>query len=156
MKKLIVFYSYGGNTKKIAGMIAEKTGGDLLRIETEIPYSGTFDEGVAQGQEETGKGYMPKIKPLGLSEYDEIYLGTPVWWYTFAPAVRTFLAENDLSGKTIYPFATNGGWIGHTFADIRKACPHSDVKRGLDIRFDEHTLRMPERDIEDWIAKTKG
>lgn len=38
-----------------------------------------------------------------------------MWWYRPVPAIRTFLNQNDLSGKTIKPFATNTGWIGRTF-----------------------------------------
>ena len=41
-----------------------------------------------------------------------------MWWYTIAPVVRTFLKENDLTGKTIIPFATNAGWLGRTFKEI--------------------------------------
>ena len=62
-------------------------------------------------------------------------LGTPVWWYTFAPAVKTVLSAADWNGKTVYPFATNGGWIGHTFRDMKTACAGADVKQGLNIRF---------------------
>lgn len=85
------------------------------------------------------RGYCPEIKPLNidLSKYDEVILGTPVWWYIFAPAMHTFLKENDLSGKTVYPFATNGGWIGHTFKDFANACSTADVKQGMNTRFDE-------------------
>lgn len=43
--------------------------------------------------------FMPEIRPLGadMSRYDTIILGTPVWWYTFAPAVKTFLENTALS-----------------------------------------------------------
>ena len=138
MKSIIVFYSYGGNTRKIAEMIQKKTGADMLEIETEKAYSGTYDDVVNQGQEEVNSGYMPKLKPFNrdFSEYDTVYLGTPVWWYTFAPAVKTLLNEKLFDGKTIIPFATNGGWIGHTFKDIKSACPNSEVKDGINIRFD--------------------
>ena len=70
------------------------------------------------------KGFKPKIRPLTVNpaDYDVIVLGTPVWWYTFAPAVKTFLESNDFSQKTIFPFATNGGRIGHTFKDIATSC----------------------------------
>ncbi|MFR0950782.1 MAG: hypothetical protein ACLSFT_09770 [Ruminococcus callidus] len=44
----------------------------------------------------------------------------------------------------IYPFATNGGWLGHTFADIAEACPTATVKAGLNIRFNEDRLVTPE------------
>lgn len=57
---------------------------------------------------------MPEIKPLNVNveAYDRMILGSPVWWYTFAPAMKTFLNTYDLSGKKVFPFATNGGWIG--------------------------------------------
>ena len=110
MKKVIIYYSYRGNTKSIAEMIQKSTGADIARIETVVPYDGDYNSVVNQGQDEVNSGYCPKIKPLNidLSKYDEVILGTPVWWYTFAPAMHTFLKENDLSGKTVYPFATNG------------------------------------------------
>ena len=78
-------------------------------------------------------------------------LGTPVWWYTYAPAMRTLLQGSDFSGKVIYPFATNGGWLGHTFADIAEACPTATVKAGLNIRFNEDRLVTPEAEILRWV-----
>ena len=153
MKPLIVYYSYGGNTNRIAEMIQKKTDGDLLRIETVVPYTGSYNSVVNQGQEEVNRGYCPEIKPVNVdwSQYDTIILGSPVWWYTFAPAMHTFLKGQDWSGKTIYPFATNGGWIGHTFKDFKNACKKADVKDGMNIRFDESTLRTSTKEIENWI-----
>lgn len=90
-----------------------------------------------------------------MSDYDTIVLGTPVWWYTYAPAVKTFLDENDFSGKTVYAFATNGGWIGHTFNDVERECTGAEIKPGLNIRFDEERLITPESEIYDWINKIK-
>lgn len=153
MKKVIVYYSYRGNTKSIAEMIQKSTGADIARIETVVSYDGDYNSVVNQGQDEVNSGYCPEIKPLNidLSKYDEVILGTPVWWYTFAPAMHTFLKENDLSGKTVYPFATNGGWIGHTFKDFANACGTADVKQGMNIRFDESVLRTPKSEIQKWI-----
>ena len=155
MKTLIVYYSYLGNTKSIAEMIQKKTGADILRIETVVPYDNDYNKVVDQGQSEVNRGYCPEIKPLNinLGQYDTIILGTPVWWYTFAPAMHTFLKTQDWKGKTIYPFATNGGWIGHTFKDIKDACTGAEVKNGMNIKFDEATLRTSVKDIENWIDK---
>lgn len=49
---------------------------------------------------------MTEIKPLKMdvSAYDRMILGSPVWWYTFAPAMKTFLNTYDLSGKMVFPF----------------------------------------------------
>ena len=120
MKALVLFYSYGGNTRRVAKLVQQETGADLCEIETVTPYTGSYNAVVDQGQREVNSGFEPELKPISadLSQYDTIILGTPVWWYTFAPAMRTLLAHQDFSGKVIYPFATNGGWLGHTFQDI--------------------------------------
>lgn len=152
-KSLIVYYSYRGNTESIAEMIQKETDADVVRIQTAVPYTGSYNQVVNQGQEEVNRGYCPKINPVDVdwSQYDTIILGTPVWWYTFAPAMHTFLKSQDWKGKTVYPFATNGGWIGHTFKDFKNLCKGADVKNGLNVRFDESTLRTSKKDIMEWI-----
>ena len=155
MKTLILYYSYGGNTRKIAQMIQAKIGGDLAEIETVTPYEGDYNSVVDQGQREVNAGYMPPIKPLSVdfSEYDKLFLGTPVWWYTYAPAVKTFFSQYDVSGKTIIPFITNGGWIGHTEKDIQSACRDSDVKKAINLRFNGDQLTNSAAEIERWIKQ---
>lgn len=153
MRTLILYYSYGGNTKRIAEMIQQETGGDLEEIKTVKPYTGDYNSIVSQGQKEVNNGFMPEIKPLSVdvSQYDCIVLGSPVWWYTYAPAMKTFLSQADLKGKVIYPFATNGGWIGHTLKDFNKDCRGAEVKQGMNIVFDENRLRTAEADIKEWM-----
>ncbi len=157
MKALILYYSYLGNTKRVAEMIHREIGGDIARIDTVVPYDGDYDTVVAEGQRETAEGFCPEIKPLTVNtdDYDTIILGSPVWWYTFAPAMHTFLKSIDLSGKTIYPFATNGGWIGHTLKDFESACKGATVKSGLNVRFDGDVLRTPESEISRWIKNIR-
>lgn len=157
MKAIVIYYSWGGNTKSIAEKIARELNCGAARIYTVVPYEGDYNSIVDRGADEVKRGYEPEIKPLGidLSDYDTVMLGTPVWWYTFAPAVKTFLSHNDLTGKKIYTFATNGGWIGHTLKDVKSACPGADVKPGIDIRFDDHTQRTSDKEVEKWIKNIK-
>lgn len=152
MKKIVIYYSYGGNTRKIAERIQEILGADIKEIETGEPYNGSYDDVVEQGQREVNSGFMPEIKhmDIDLSQYDTVILGTPVWWYTFAPAMKTFLNKVDLSGKKIYPFATNGGWIGHTFKDVEEICAQAQVQQGLNIRFNGEKQLTAEADILRW------
>lgn len=107
MKKLlIVYYSWSnGNTERIAKKLQSTTGGDILKIDTAVPYSGSYSDVVEQGQCEVEEGYEPELKPtnVNLADYDVIAVGTPTWWYTMAPAVKTFLSNNDFSGKTVVP-----------------------------------------------------
>ena len=158
MKTLVVYYSLSGNTKRIAEMIQKEIGGDIAQIDTVTPYTGDYNAIVKQGNDEVNRGFMPEIKPLRVNpgDYDTIVIGTPVWWYTYAPAVKTFLENTDFSGKTVYPFAINGGWIGHTFEDYKTACGGAEVKPGLNIRFDENNLRTPEAAIVSWTKKING
>lgn len=153
MKTLIVYYSYGGNTRRIAELIQKSIGGDLAEIRTVKPYTGSYMEVVDQGQKEVNKGFMPEIEPLSASiaGYDQIILGSPVWWYTFAPAVKTFLNQYDLAGKIVWPYSTNGGWPGHLLKDVEKACKGADVRKGIDIRFEEDRLVTDEKEILQWI-----
>lgn len=157
MKAIVIYYSWGGNTKSIAEKIARELNCGAARIDTVVPYEGDYNSIVDRGADEVKRGYEPEIKPLGidLSDYDTVILGTPVWWYTFAPAVKTFLSHNDLTGKKIYTFATNGGWIGHTLKDVKYACPGADVKPSIDIRFDDHTQRTSDKEVEKWIKNIK-
>lgn len=153
MKAIVIYYSYGGNTRRVAEEIGKTVGADLAEIKTVKPYTGSYDDVVDQGQREVNSGFLPEIKPLDmdLSQYDTVILGTPVWWYTFAPAMGSFLHGADLSGKTVYPFATNGGWLGHTFKDIEKTCRGAKVKTGLNVRFNEDRQMTPDTDIQKWM-----
>lgn len=143
MNKLIVYFSYTNHTKKIANRIKEKINCDILEIKTVIPYSKDYNKVVDDEQNSEASNHLPKIQAINvdLSKYDEIILGTPVWWYRPAPAIRTFLSQNDLSGKTIKPFSTNAGWIGRTFIEIKKLCPNSKVEDGLNILYDAGDYR---------------
>ena len=80
-------------------------------------------------------------------------LGTPVWWYTFAPAMNSFLHSADLSEKSVYPFATNGGWIGHTFKDFENACKGASVHAGLNVRFNEEKQITSDDEIQKWAKQ---
>lgn len=153
MKSIVIYYSYGGNTRKVAQEIQRSLGADMAEIETVKPYTGSYNDVVDQGQREVNDGFMPEIKPLkvDLRQYDVVILGTPVWWYTFAPAMKTFLSNTDLSGKKVYPFATNGGWIGHTFKDFESICSKAEVLPGLNIRFNEEKRLTSEENIHKWI-----
>lgn len=91
-KKLIVYYSYTGNTRKIAESIKQKLNCDILEIKPVVPYSTDYQTVVDQEQNNSSANKTPEIQDINvdLSKYDEIILGTPVWWYTIVPVIRTF------------------------------------------------------------------
>ena len=155
MNKLIVYFSYTNNTRRIANKIKDKLNCDILEIKTKIPYSDDYQTVVDDEQNSEASNHLPEIEDINidLSKYDEIILGTPVWWYRPVPAIRTFLTQNDLKGKTIKPFATNAGWLGKTFKEIKSLCPNSNVEEGMNIVFESYSDKLvtSEKEIEDWI-----
>lgn len=138
-KMLVVYYSWSnGNTKRIAEQLTNGTGADIARIETAEPYSGSHEDVVEQGKREVEAGFMPQINPISvnLADYDVIATGTPTWWYMMAPAVLTFLTTNDFTGKTVVPFMTNGGWLGHVIKDMKENCKGAAFAHEIQIQFD--------------------
>lgn len=157
MRTLVVYYSQArGNTKQIADMIANGTGFDAVRIDTQVPYTGTYEEIVDQGQKEVERGFKPELKAvkMDISDYDCFIIMTPTWWYTMAPAVLTFLTENDFSGKHIILIQTHGGWPGHVMKDMKAALTGAIVDKEYAVQFDStggDQLVTDESDIKAWI-----
>lgn len=158
---LVVYYSWSfGNTKKIAETVAKTCGADLACIETVKEYQGSYDEVVSQGQREVEEEFLPEIKHMekNIADYDVIAIGTPTWWYTMAPAVHTFLHENDFEGKTVIPFMTNAGWPGTVINDMKKECNAKNILMEQEFVFsskEEQRTQMVTENIvlEKWIQK---
>lgn len=155
-KVLVAYFSWGGNTKLIAEKIHSKTGGDIFRIETKVPYPTDYNEtayGVAKKQHE--EGTKPELKEnKNVSGYDIIFVGTPAWWYTMAPAVKTFLSENNFEGKTIVPFITHGGGGKYTIAeDMGKLAKGSKVLAPFVVY--ENGDSSTDKELEKWLEAIK-
>ena len=155
MKPIIIYFSYTNNTRNIAKKIEQKFNCDILEIKTKVPYSKDYDEVVNDERNSESSSYLPELEQINvdLNNYDTIILGTPVWWYRPVPAIRSFLSKNDLSGKTIIPFACNGGWLGTTFQEIKKICPNSKLQKEMNIVFESYSdeLKTNVKEIDNWI-----
>ena len=156
-KVLIAYFSWSDNTKHIAEEIQSKTGADMFRIETAIPYPSDYNEtayGVAKKQHD--ENILPELKDNGdVSNYDVIFVGTPAWWYTMAPAVKTFLTENDFTGKTIIPFTTHGGGGGyHIPDDMANLAKGANVIKNQLVIYGKGNSGTGE-EIDKWLAEIK-
>ena len=154
-KILIVYFSQSGNTEVIARQIKEAAGGDIFRLETVTPYPKAYQALVDQAKKEIEAGYKPTLKGevVNPESYDIIFIGSPSWWSTIAPAVSTFLSEHDLSGKTIAPFITHeGSRMGRAVADIKKLAPGATVLEGLPVR--GSSVRSAGPEVNKWLKET--
>lgn len=155
-KVLIAYFSWGGNTKSIAEKIQAKTGGDMFQIETVIPYPKDYNEtayGVAKEQHD--KGIKPELKDNGdVFDYDVIFIGTPAWWYTMAPAVMTFIENNNFEGKTIVPFITHGGGGKYNIAqDMEKLTKNAKVLTPFVVY--ENGNSETDKELDKWLETIK-
>ena len=155
--KLLVYFSYTGHTKYIAEIIKQNINCDVIRLEPVIPYSNDYNKVVNDEQNQESSDIIPEIKDINidLDLYDTIIIGTPVWWYRSAPVIRAFLKKYDLSNKIIIPYATNAGWLGKTFNEIKSLCSNSKVVNEFNIVFtsnyNKNELVTPIESIENWI-----
>lgn len=150
MKKLVAYYSrpgenyFGGryqvvtvgNTEKVARMIANEVSADLYRIEQAIPYSEKYQECIDQAKRDLKAHSRPAVSnlPSNIDEYDEVYLGYPIYWGNMPMAVYTFLENYNWNGKKIRPFCTHeGSGIGSTPQRISSTCKGAEVTTGLAI-----------------------
>lgn len=159
-KMLIVYFSFTGNTKKIADKLKNAVDADIAVIEPVRPYTGDYDSIVDQGHDEVDRGYEPEIKKIDadIADYDVIAVGTPTWWYTMAPVVHTFLDENDFTGKIVVTFMTNAGWHGTVISDMKKAVKSGTVSCAKEFLFDAQgkgQMKTPETELDDWIREVK-
>ncbi len=151
MKRLIVFYSYSNNTRGIAKEIQDKYNYDCVEIKTKEAYSEDYNLVLQSEEKLVPMDYQPDIEDINidLNLYDEIILCTPVWWYSVASPVNTFLHTYNLKDKTIIPVATNGGWLGRTFENIEKLTG-CKIKNSISLKFDENRL-VSTYEFEDWL-----
>jgi len=151
-KIFIAYYSWSGDTRKVAEQIQSITGGTLFEIEPAIAYPEEYNDVVKQAKKEIGNGFMPEINNTdGLDGYDTVFIGSPNWWSTIAPPVAAFLNESALDQKTIIPFCSHGGGgKAHVFEDIAKRCPGSVIREGLAV----YGGKVNEAGVRAWLEET--
>ncbi len=126
-KTLIVYYSLTGRTKAIAEIIAENLKGDLFELNTAEALPSGVNLHLAIKNQIKTKEY-PALKALpDLSAYDTVFVGAPVWWYTVATPVLSFLNQIDFQGKKVVPFSTQGSNIGTFFEDFATAAKNANI-----------------------------
>lgn len=136
-KTLVAYFSATGTTARVAKMLAETIGADLHEIQPKQPYTSADlnwnDRNSRSSRESNDPSSRPAVANTveNMPQYDHIFIGFPIWWYTAPAIIHTFLEQYDLSGKTVIPFATSGGsGMGKTSDDLRHSCPGADVKDG--------------------------
>ena len=152
-KKLVAYFSASGITRNVAKMVAEAAGADLYEITPKEAYTKAdlnwMDKKSRSSVEMTDKKIRPEITDTDakISEYDEIFLGFPIWWYVAPTIINTFLEKYDFTGKKIVLFATSGGsGFGNTVKELEPSAPGATIVEGKLLN------NVSKQQIEDWVA----
>ena len=148
-----------GGTQFVAQQIQKQTHGYLFRIETATPYPRQHDALLRVAEKEQQTNARPSLKtPLpDLSNYDTIYVGYPIWWYTMPMVIYSLFEQNDFAGKTVIPFTTHGGSrLADSLRQIARMQPQARlVTRALSIsRNDVSDPDVPAQ-VEQWVKQVQ-
>ena len=137
-KAAIVYFSQSKvqNTALVAKWIQKHIGGELVEVISVKPYPDTYSDTLNEANRERKEGTPREIQPVTIpDDCVVVFIGSPIWYGTFAPPIATFLKGNSLAGKTIVPFCTHGGGgAGHFEQDVQVACPDAKVLKGFTAR----------------------
>jgi flavodoxin len=135
VKALVIYYSHDGNTRLIAQTIAEATGADTLELK---PTKEVASQGFAKffwGGAQVMMKRTPSLLPFDRQpqEYGLLFIGTPIWAWTYTPPLRTFFSTTDLKGKQIALFCCYAGNKGTVFQDMKDALPGNSFVGEIDF-----------------------
>jgi flavodoxin len=151
---MIIFYSWGGNTKTIASQIHQKVGADLIELELIKPYSTTYNTCLDEAKRDQANQARPELKTriANIEQYDTVFIGYPNWWASIPMPIATLLESYDFSGKTIIPFCSHGGGrLGQSVTDIAKLVPKATIKEALSVHYGGGSSLS--RDIDAWLRQ---
>jgi flavodoxin len=123
MKVLIVYYSFEGNTRYAARLLAEKLDADTLELEPSKDYPRGKASKYVFGGAAASLSAAPELKPYVCEpeKYDLVILGSPVWAGRTAPPLNTFLKSHDLRQSRVAAFACSAsGNAERLFATLEK------------------------------------
>jgi flavodoxin len=131
----------------------------VFEIETVKTYPSEYSALTEEAKRELQEGDLPALKkgPPNMSSYDLILVGGPVWWYTVATPVMSFLKKADFAGKKVSAFCTHAGGLGKFFPHFKEQAKNAVVLEGLDL-YKPKQARKGEVDkaLDSWLSKLRG
>lgn len=135
MKNLIVYYSYEGNTEELVKGIQAGIEADVLKL---VPKKEKKTKSLFRFVWGGMQVYMTKKPELetykvDISKYDNIFIGSPCWFGTYAPPINTFLSETEIKDKNIFLFVCDGGNMRNTWKNYEEALQGNNIVDKIDF-----------------------
>lgn len=161
MKSLIIYFSRAdenyavgyidkGNTEIVAEYVQKHTGADMFKAEPLVPYAKDYNTCIKEAKQRIGKAPV-KETLTDISEYDTVYIMSPIYWGTYAPELETVLKELDFTGKKVRVISTHeGSGLGSMVRDVKRICKGASVdENGLAIR--GARAKQSEETVRRWL-----
>ena len=160
-KSLIIYYSradenYGvgyidkGNTEIIAEYVRDLTNADMFKAEPLVPYAKDYETCIKEAKERIGNAPV-KEKLNDISNYEVIYIMSPIYWGTYAPELETVIKDLDFTGKIVRIITTHeGSGLGNIVSDIKRVCVGANVLDDA-IAIKGRDAKNSKSVIESWV-----
>ena len=149
---LVAYFSWGGTTQRMAQQIANLTKADLFRIAPVVPYPTEYTPCTEVARAEKEADARPAIanEVENWADYDTVFIGCPVWWWTTPMIICTFAESYDFAGKTVVPFCTYAAtYRDETLARIVELTPDAVHLTGEGLT----SGRINEQNISSWLKE---
>lgn len=162
-KTLIIYFSHAGrnyegnlktgNTAVIANYIKEKTNADVYEVIPAKAYpTDSYSKLTKIATSEKDNNARPAIKGQlpDVSKYENIFIGSPIWYSEYPMIMRTLFDKINLNNKTIIPFVTNeGSGFGSTREILKKQYPKAKILKGYET--EGSNVKDAQRDVNKWL-----
>lgn len=158
MKSLVIFYSFEGNCKMVAEEIQSLTGADLLQLKPVHDMKSTGFSKFLWGGRQIVMGEEPELEPFDVKfgDYDMIFIGTPVWAWTYSPALKSFFSQKQICSKKVALFCCHGGGKGKTLEKMKAHLEGNEIIGEIDFRepLKRKATDVPQR-LKNWLEEIK-
>lgn len=158
MRVAVIYWSFEGNTRSIAKKIADKFSADIYELNVKnnkLPKSGFFKYFWG------GKQVFMKETPelinfdINVDDYDVIFIGTPVWSFTYAPALRSFFKKYNITNKKVALFCSHSGGSKNTILDMKDRLPQNEFIGEIEVLEPLKNEEKTDKQIEEWLQNIK-
>lgn len=153
MKSLVTYYSFSGNTDRVAKTFADvlKKNGDvdMRRLKPKEEISSFVAQ--CRAARSHKRVELEGGAVFDASPYDVLLIGCPVWAFAPTPAMNTYLdGLSGLNGKRAIVLLTSGSGLGvkHCFKHIRSVLENKGA-----ARIDEINIPDRKQGDEDFIRE---
>ena len=151
---LVAYFSRTGNTRLIARQIRRALDAHLFEIETAEAYPEDYQAMVAQAEREReAEQTKPPLRGsvANLASYQTIFLGFPIWGMTAPAPIRSSLTRHYLSGKTLVPFITHGGYgLGNSLSVVAEHAPRARLLGEFSKECDQERVTLNQ--VTGWLG----